>query len=326
MSASLKDSDRMCPKTKAQLSTGEYVHGINHTVVLKARDDLFDPATGDAVETDSGETLPGLQLFSQDEITGIPDNVGCCEVVSVGAEVTNVKPGDVVFIDFFDVRQGAILGDPASLRGIELYIANDDAFKAFFEPVSGTVTPLPGYVITRRASERFKVAQYGTDRYEIPAMSLTTGIVSGRTSQGTPYAYVIYEEVVAVGGPQEQGKLRMMRAAERVLLDELHRHYEKSLGDPDPEVFDYWAEGARYDELGIEWVKLIRDMILARRSRDVGVAVGELVAFSTDLAVQIRVRGEFMRIVPQCALLCAIDDRKILDEAIRNGKAGQIIR
>lgn len=290
-----------CPKTKAQLSTGDYVSGINHTVVLKARDDLFDPTTGDEIVCDDGTKLPGLQICVHNEVTAIPDNVGCCEVVSVGREVQNVKPGDVVFIDFYDVRQGAVLGDPENQRGIELYIANDDAFKAFFDPKTGAVTPLPGYAITKRAPERMQVALAGTDRVHVSPNVLENGIVSGRTSEGTPYAFVTYEEVVSVGAPEFEGKLRPVHRFERALLDAFYGGSASALAAAE---LDYLA-----------W----RD---APRAFD--LTVGDLVTFSTEFAVQVRVRGEFMRIVPQSALLCVIDDGKSLNDAVRAGKAGKL--
>lgn len=295
--------DPACPSTKHQLASGEHVRGVNHTVVLKGRDDLFDPMTGDEIECDDGTKKPGLQLFVHNEVTAIPDNVGCCEIVSVGSEVQNVKPGDVVFIDFYDVRQGAIVGDPQTQKGRERYIANDDAFKAYFDPKTGTVTPMPGYVITKRANERFAVALNGTDRVKVPPSTLTTGIVSGRTAQGTPAAFVIYEEVVSVGAPAFESKIRPMTKAERALLDEI-------------------------DSRDGSFSQAALDALIAERStpRSLDLEPGELVAFSTDFAVQIRVRGEFMRIVPQSALLCAIDDWRILDEAVRAGKAGKLRR
>jgi len=293
--------DPGCPSSKHQLASDEHVRGIAHTVVLKGRDDLFDPSTGDEIVTADGKVLPGLQLFSKNEVTAIPDNMGCCEIVSVGELVQNVKPGDVVFIDFYDVRQGALLADPQTQKGRERYIANDDAFKAFFDPVTGVVTPMPGYVITKRANDRMAVALTGTDRVVVPQTTLSNGIVSGRTSQGTPYAFVAYEEVVSVGPPEFEGKLRPMTKAERRVLDEIDSR-----------------EGS--------FSQAALDALQAERSapRTFDLNPGELVAFSTDFAVQIRVRGEFMRIVPQSALLCAIDDERILGDAVRAGRAGKL--
>lgn len=300
------DSARMCPKSKAQLSTGEYVSGINHTVVLKARDDLFDPTTGDEIVCDDGKVLPGLQICVHNEVTAIPDNVGCCEVVSVGSEVQNVKPGDVVFIDFFDVRQGAVLGDPETLKGIELYIANDDAFKAFFDPKTFAVTPMPGYLITKQAKERMQIAINGTDRIHVAPVTLENGIISGRTKEGTPYAFVVYEEVISIGLPETESKLRPMTKAERALLD-------FKMNTPYFGTADY--EG---DECKLE--NAVRSERESKRPID--VAPGDLVAYSTDFSVQIRVKGQFMKIVSQSALLCVFDDEKMLNDAIRAGKAG----
>jgi hypothetical protein len=292
----------MCPKTRAQLSTGDFVRGIEHTIVLKARDDLFDPSTGDDIVLDNGKTVPGLQLCVNDEITAIPDNVGCCEVVSVGCQVVSVKPGDVVFIDFFDVRQGAVLGDPESLKGIELYIANDDAIKAYFDQATRTITPLPGYLIVKKAPERMAVAMVGTDRLTVPDATLKWGIVSGRSEDGTPYAFVRYDEVVSCGAPEHESPHRKMTRAERDLLNEIESR-DGAFGQASLDAF-----------------------MAERRHRSVPVKPGDLVAFSTEFSVEVRVRGEFVKIVPQSALLCVIDDGKVLDTAIRAGKAGKLVR
>lgn len=300
------DSDAHgCPSTKWQSRPGDYVRGIDHTVVLRGRDDLFGPETGPELVADDGTKLPGMQVFTRNEITAIPDNVGCCEVISVGNQVQNVKPGDVALIDFCDVRQGAIVGDPETLKGREVYIANDDAFKALFYPDSGDVVPLPGFALTKRASERFAIALHGTDRVAVPPMVLTTGIVSGRhPTAGTPYAYVIYEEVVSVGAPACVSKTRPMTRIERRLLDCLAYPYH-----------------------GQDIEGLIEQLRAERTApRGLDVHPKDLVAFSTDFATQIRVRGEFMRLVHQEALLCVIDDAQILEDAIKAGKAGKLVR
>lgn len=292
----------MCPKTRAQLSTGDFVRGIEHTIVLKARDDLFDPTTGDDIVRADGSTVPGLQLCVNDEITAIPDNVGCCEIVSVGCQVVSVKPGDVVFIDFFDVRQGAILGDPESLKGIEFYIADDISIKAYFDRATRTITPLPGYLIVKKAPERMAVAMVGTDRLTVPDETLKWGIVSGRNEDGTPYAFVRYDEVVSCGAPAHDSPHRKMTKAERLLLEELESR-----------------DGACGE-------KLVEAFLAERRYRAPVVKPGDLVAFSTEFSVEVRVRGEFVKIVPQSALLCVIDDAAVLDTAIRAGKAGKLVR
>lgn len=296
----------MCPKTRAQLSTGDFVRGIERTIVLKARDDLFDPTTGDDIVRADGTTVPGLQLCVNDEITAIPDNVGCCEVVSVGGQVVNVKPGDVVFIDFFDVRQGAILGDPESLKGIEFYIADDISIKAYFDRETRTITPLPGYLIVKKAPERMAVAMVGTDRLTVPDETLKWGIVSGRNEDGTPYAFVRYDEVVSCGAPAHDSPHRKMTRAERRLLDEMQAN----------------QEGWQSDDLG----PALDAFMAERRYRAPVVKPGDLVAFSTEFSVEVRVRGEFVKIVPQSALLCVIDDAEVLDTAIRAGKAGKLVR
>lgn len=285
------------PSITPHLKT-DHVKGYGHHVVLKSRDDLFDPATGDEIETDAGTKLPGLQLFTHNSITGIPDNVGCCEIVSVGSDVTVVKPGDVVFIDFFDVRQGVLLDSVNG--GAERYIANDDAFKATFDPATGQIHPLPGYVITRRASERMKVALTGTDRLEVLPSILTEGIVGSRLSDGSPATWVVYEEVVEVGAMETESASRPLHRIERELLDSLYRD----------------------DAVDIDKLRAYLEWRSAPRRLD--IEPGDLVPFCTAFAVQVRVRGEFLRIIKQSDCMGAIDDRAMLDAAIRAGKAGKL--
>lgn len=290
------------PERAARIQSG-YVRGYGHQVVLKSRDDLFDPATGDELEAADGTKLPGLQLFTHNSITGIPDNVGCCEIVSVGKDVTIVKPGDVVFIDFFDVRQGVILDSVNG--GSEHYIANDDAFKATFDSATGLIHPLAGYVVTRRNNERMKVALTGTDRLEVPPSTLTEGIIGSRSSDGTPATWVVYEEVVEVGPPAEESLLRPMTKAERALL--------------------YMIEHPQFDSRCLEEMKAIAALRSERNApRELDLKPGDLVPLCTYLAVQVRVRGEFLRIVEQKNVMGIIDDRKMLDDAIRAGKAGKL--
>src|SRR5688572_5200863 len=178
-----------------------YAGGYGTTVIVKARDDLFEE-TKDKLIADDGTELEGIQIFNENSVTSIPDNVGCCEVVSVGSDVHNVTPGDIVFVDFCDVKQGFILDATHAKDKAECYAIRDEAFKCRFHPDTGRVEPLPGYVITKPAPERMKVALTGTDRVEVPPMTLTQGIVSGRDSDGVPCAWTVYQEVVAVGAPE----------------------------------------------------------------------------------------------------------------------------
>lgn len=294
------------PSRTPHLKT-EHVKGYGHHVVLKSRDDLFDPATGEELEAADGTKLPGLQLFTHNSITGIPDNVGCCEIVSVGSYVTVVKPGDVVFIDFYDVRQGVLLD---SLNGgAERYIANDDAFKARFDDATGLIHPLPGYVITRRNNERMKVALTGTDRLEVPRSTLTDGIIGSRLSDGSPATWVVYEEVVEVGAPAEESAGRPLHRTERALLDMFANFRE-------------WYDGDTIDDVTADAINAY--LSWRRSARTLDIKPGDLVPFCTAFACQVRVRGEFLRIIKQSDVMGAIDDRAMLEEAVRAGKAGKL--
>jgi len=293
-------AEAITPPSRTPELKASYVRGYGHHVVLKSRDDLFDPATGDEIETESGTKLPGLQLFTHNSITGIPDNVGCCEIVSVGSDVTVVKPGDVVFIDFFDVRQGVLLDSVNG--GAERYIANDDAFKARFDPATGLIHPLPGYVVTRRANDRMKVALNGTDRVEVLPSVLTEGIVGSRLADGSPATWVVYEEIVEIGEAPTESASRPLHRLERDLLDSLY-----------------------YDDI-LDIDKLAAYLEWRAAPRQLDAKAGDLVPFCTAFAVQVRVRGEFLRIIKQSDVMGTIDDRAMLEDAIRAGKAGKLVR
>lgn len=259
----------------------EYVGGYGHAVVVRGRDDLFHDNDAD------------LQIFNANEVTSVPDNVGCCEVVAVGGEVANVRVGDIVFVDFYDVRQGVVLDCG------ERYIINDDALKAYFVPATGEIHPLPGYLITKAAPKRFTVALNGTDRLEVPAMILTQGIVGGRDSDGNVATHVLYEEVVKVGEPELNSTTRPLHRTEKALLDELARG---TFPDDELKAFMTWRKSRPESE----------------------VKPGDLVPFCSELSVKVRVRGDYVHIVKQASVLGVIDDGLMLDDAIREGNAGAI--
>lgn len=268
----------------------EHTNGYGHFVVLRAREDLFKD-TGEEIVADDGTVLPGIQIAQNNSVTSIPDNIGCCEIVSVGRDVHNVRPGDIVFIDFFDVAQGAVLGgldtENDKLTSEERYIAPDHAFRAKYDPARGTVEPLPGYVVTKRAPKRFKVALTGTDRVEVLEYLLTQGIPGGKTSNGSTVGHVVYQEVVSVGDvlPDDEG----YTARERMLLARIRELENAPRIEPD-------------------------------------ITPGDLVCYCTEFATPIRVRGDFMHIVPLANVLMSIDDAMILEEAILAGAAGKILR
>lgn len=268
--------------------------GVGHHVVIKAREDLF-VQTSDKLVCDDGTELEGIQLFCENDVTSIPDNMGCVEVVSVGSLVTNVKPGETYLIDFSDVAQGFQLANK------DHYVALDRVFRCRFHPGAGTVEPLAGYALTKRAPDRMKVALTGTDRVEVPAYILTDGIPSGFDSDGKPMLYTIYEEVVSVGPPEVESGTRPLHRVERELLDSIYRD----------------------DAVDLDKLQAYLRWRAAPRALD--VKEGDLVPFCTVMGTKLRVRGQFLTLVPQSECLCVIDDRTILEEAIRAGKAGRIV-
>lgn len=270
-----------------------HTRATGDNVILCPREDLFTEC----------ERETGVQMVSlASDLTHVPDNVGCCEVVSVGELVTAVKPGDIAFIDFFAVKQGYILAND------EHYVAGGDAFAARFDPIKQEIIPLDNYVVTRRALDRFKIALTGTDRVEPPPMTLTDGIVSARSKSGTVITSAIYEEVVRVGKLTNRPRPGVMTVLERKLLDVVTRF----------EANEY--DGVDADEA--EAINAVREERMFGRHSD--IKPGDLVAFCKQLSVPARVKGEFQRLIPYDNVLAVIDDAAILDDAIRAGKAGKI--
>lgn len=277
-------------------------------ITIRARDDL-DPSSGQIGIEHSGRM-----------VTAVPENVGLCQVVAIGPDVTNVKPGDIAFIDFFDVAQGYLV------QGEELYAAQAMALRMrldietepFLHPVSRTVKqrvtkceihPLPGYVLTKHSPDRMTVAVTGCDRILLPRDKTTSGIVGGRNSDGDPCTFVCYEEVVAFtpGAIQQEryvegwdGRPRDTYYEERRLKARIQQQQDEIVrlcqllavetGDPE------WAEDILDGHTPAGWA----------------IAPGDLVCFCSEFSIQFRALGELYRCVPYKNLLAVIDDRAIL--------------
>lgn len=287
-------------------------------VTIRSRDDLNPSSDEIAIQ------------FSGKSVTAVPENVGLCQVVDVGPDVTNVRPGDIAFIDFFDVAQGYIVS------GEELYVTQAMALRMTMdivtEPVLSPITgepmlhqktkqplqrvaacdirPLPGYVLTKHAPDRMTVAVTGCDRVLLPRDKTTSGIVGGRNSDGDPCTFVCYEEVVKFtpGAVQQeryvedwQGRIRDTYYEERRLKARIQK-LEATLADKDP--------GA-----------------LARLNAEAwGIAPGDLVVFCSQFSIQFRALGELYRCVPYKNLLAVIDDRAILDEYNRTNPPAPLVQ
>lgn len=260
-------------------------------VILRPREDLFSE-----VDRETGIELVSLA----NSVTSVPDNIACCEIVSVGEHVAHLKPGDLAFIDFFWCKQGFVLE-----RG-ELYLCGADSFVALFDEKTGDIVPLDNYVVTRRALDRFKVAWFGTDLIDVPRMLLTDGIPGGKTSSGERATTVLYEEVVRIGkltGRPAQGH---MLPSERALLDDLTSR-------------DGWIAA------DITMQRLIQAVHKERAERKPDIAKGDLVVLSADLSQRVRCKGEFWRITHYDHIGCVIDDAAILADAIERGKARMLV-
>lgn len=256
-------------------------------VILRPREDLFSE-----VDRETGIELVSLA----NSVTSVPDNIACCEIVSVGEQVGHLKPGDLAFIDFFWCKQGYIL------ERDELYICGADSFVALYDEKSGDIVPLDNYVVTKRALDRFKVAWFGTDTIEVPRMLLTDGIPGGKTSDGERATTVLYEEIVRIGKLTGRPAPGHMLPSERVLLDDLLSR-------------EGWVAADIALQRNISRVRAER----AERRPD--IAPGELAVFCSDLAQRVRCKGEFWHIVHYDHIHGVVDDVAILREAIARGKA-----
>jgi hypothetical protein len=279
-------------------------------VTIRARDDL-DPSSGQLSIEHSGRA-----------VTSVPENVGLCQVVDVGPDVTNVRPGDIAFIDFFDVAQGYIVA------GEELYITQAMALRmrldieteTFLHPVSRTekqrvirceIHPLPGYVLTKHAPDRMTVAITGHDRQIIPRNLTTGGIVGARNSDGDPCTFVVYEEVVAF----TPGAVQQER---------YHEAWDGSIRDT---YFEERRLRARVEKLSGEIAWLREQLAIEKQNpswreggylndsvdHQWGIQPGDLVCYCTDFSIQFRALGELYRCIPYKNILAVVDDRAILD-------------
>lgn len=266
-----------------------HTRATGDNVIMCPREDLFQ-------ETDREI---GIELVStSNAVTSVPDNVGCVEILSVGPLVPGFKAGEIVFIDFYRVKQGYIVSNE------ELYIANGDSLAAKYDPETQLILPIDNTVITRAAKTRFSTALNGTDRIIAPDTVLTDGIVSGRTSRGSAAARSVYQEIAHVGRLTNRASGCAMTNAERALIEALLR--DDSYGD-----FSQWTSAVREER---------------KNGRESDVKEGDLVTFCTDVALKVRCRGEYQWIVPYDSVLAVIDDEKILDAAVRRNAAGSIIR
>jgi len=286
-------------------------------VTIRARDDL-DPSSGSISVEHSGR-----------HVTAVPENVGLCQVVAIGPDVTNVRPGDICFIDFYDVAQGYLVS------GEELYVTQamalrmtlDIEVEPFLHPISRTeklrvtkceIHPLPGYVLTKHAPDRMTVAVTGHDRQIIPRNLTTSGIVGGRNSDGDPCTFVCYEEVVEFtpgaiqqeryhegwdGRPRDtyyeerrlRAKIQQLEAALREVID-----LAEANSIPPHDMAETMVANAR--------------RLVANENGDWGLAPGDLVTFCSEFSIQFRALGELYRCVPYKNLLAVIDDRAILSD------------
>lgn len=279
-------------------------------VTIRARDDLDPSSDGFAVQ------------HSGRAVTAVPENVGLCQVIDIGPDVTNVRPGDVCFIDFFDVAQAYMLAGEeiyvtqAMALRMTLDIKTEDAKLANGKPhlhqktgqplqrvISCDITPLPGYVLTKHAPDRMTVAVVGSDRTALPRHMTTSGIIGGRNSDGDPCTFVVYEEVVKFTPGDIQ--------AERYVED-----WNGVLRD------SYYTE--RKLKAEIERLRAKAGETIMVRPWD--IAVGDLAVFCTEFSIQFRAVGEQYRCVPYKNILAVIDDGAILADYYRTRPPAPLVR
>jgi len=293
-------------------------------VTIRSRDDLDPSSDGFAVQ------------HSGRSVTAVPENVGLCQVIDVGPDVTNVKPGDIAFIDFYDVAQAYMLAGEeiyvtqAMALRMRLDIETTDALYPNGKPhlhqktgkpmqrvVACDITPLPGYVLTKHAPRRMTIAVTGNDRTELPRSLTTTGIVGGRNSDGDPCTFLVYEEVVKFtpGAIQAEryvecwdGRVHDSYFEERRLkakIEKLEAELRR-LRDAVPSC-----------ELGLPPGACSCSPLVKPPADDWGIAVGDLVVFCTDFSIKFRAIGEDFRCVPYRNLLATVDDGAILADFYR---------
>lgn len=291
-------------------------------VTIRSRDDL-DPSSEDIAIQHSGRA-----------VTAVPENVGLCQVIDVGPDVTNVKPGDIAFIDFYDVAQAYMLGGEEiymtqamalrmrlDIETVDVVMPNGKPLlhqktgKTVQKVVSCDITPLPGYVLTKHAPVRMTVAVTGNDRVELPRAMTTTGIVGGRNSDGDPCTYVVYEEVVKFTPGAIQAE----------------RYVECWDGRVHDSYYEERRLKARIEKLeGIIVENCGEDVleVFAPRAREPawGLAVGDLAVFCTDFALKFRAIGEQFRCVPYKNILGTIDDGAILADFYRTQPPAPLVR
>lgn len=269
------------------------IRATGDNVVLKPRTDLFSEV----------DRATGIELVSlANSVTSVPDNMACCEIISAGELVTGLKPGDLAFIDFFRVKQAYVVADD------ECYICGADAFSALYDEATQRILPLDNYVITRPNKARYLVALTGSDRDVLLPMNYTDGFASGHTSKGNVAARTYYQEVVAIGKLTGRPRPGVMTVAERRLLD-------MAVDDP-AALYDC-------DDCAEAALRAVIEERAAGRAPD--ITLGQLVGFCKDIGQRVRVRGEYQWIVPYDNVLAHIDDAAILEEAIRERRAGKLV-
>lgn len=285
-----------------------HVKAKGDNVILCPREDLFS-------ETDREV---GIELVSHaNSVTSVPDNMACCEIISVGEDVDNVKLGDLAFIDFFDVKEGYILASE------EMYVAGSRAFKALYDLETQSIKPMDNWVITKHAPKRFRVILTGTDQVEMVDMLTTDGIVSGKTSSGGQATHALYQEVIAVGKRTARSAPGVMTKLERKVLDLIAgpREVAEAQRSGDHERF------VQYDGIDQDEADLYNALIKERAfGRPCDIQVGEMVAFCKQTGTKIRIRGDQCYLVHMDNVLTGFDDEAMLNDAIRAGKAGQLFR
>ncbi len=269
-----------------------FARATGDNVVFKPREDLFS-------ETDREVGLQVVSLAT--DITAVPDNIACVEVVSIGELVQNVRPGDLAFLDFYSVKQGYIVGND------ELYIAGSDSLCGLYDEASQEILPLDNYVVTGAIPRsRFEAALTGTDRVAVPPM--ITSVAGGRTSMGAVSTEVLYEEVVHVGRLTKRPRPGVMTRLERRVLDAIARGY----------CCPYEGPELLTREM-VETLKHERE-----QGREPDIAKGQLVVFCKDIAQSIRCKGQMQHLVPYDNVLACVDDDGLLNEAVRQGVAGRL--
>lgn len=117
---------------------------------------------------DKGKKFTLVQSGMEAYAPGRVDNMGTCEVISVGSDVVDIKPGDLGIIDWSEVSKSCPIGNETH------HFIPESAFQCWIDK-EGELHPRGDMIITKYATDRMRNAMYGTSAFELPPAVATGG-------------------------------------------------------------------------------------------------------------------------------------------------------